>query len=62
MKVIATARGFDNVATREVGEEFDMPKGSKGSWFAPVAKQAEAKAEAEAKAKAEDGTPAGDLA
>lgn len=38
MKVIATARGFDNVAVREIGDEFDVPEGSKGSWFKAVGK------------------------
>ena len=38
MKVIATKRGFDNVTIREEGDEFDMPNGSKGSWFKPVGK------------------------
>lgn len=36
MRVIATARGYDGINLREVGEEFDMPDGSKGSWFTPV--------------------------
>lgn len=33
MQVIATARGHDGLKVREVGEEFAMPDGSKGSWF-----------------------------
>lgn len=41
MKVIATKPGYDNVKYREVGDEFDMPEGSKGSWFQPVAVKAE---------------------
>lgn len=36
MRVIATARGYDNLKTREEGEEFDMPDGAKGSWFVPL--------------------------
>lgn len=33
MRVIATNRGYDNVTTREPGDEFEMPEGSKGTWF-----------------------------
>lgn len=60
MKVIATARGFDNITVREIGDEFDMPKDAKGSWFKPVA-------EAKGKKPAEQGEKpaepaAGDLA
>jgi len=45
MRVIATARGYDNTATREPGEEFDidvdpkvfdLPPGRKPSWYVPV--------------------------
>lgn len=36
MNVIATAPGFDNIRVRQVGEEFEMPEGTKGSWFKPV--------------------------
>jgi len=28
MRVVATARGYDNVTIREVGDEFDMPDGA----------------------------------
>jgi len=56
MKVIATARGYDNTVLREVGEEFTMPEGSKGSWFIP--KPAEAKA---AKPKKDDDKNVSDL-
>lgn len=35
MRVIATAVGFfDNL--RQPGEEFDVPEGSKATWFKPV--------------------------
>ncbi len=55
MKVVATKRGYDNVVVREEGEEFEMPEGSKGSWFTPV----KAAARAEGKAKpANGGRPA----
>ena len=36
MRVVATAVGADNLTRREPGEEFDMPDGSKGSWFEPA--------------------------
>lgn len=36
MKVIATKKGFDGKALREPGDVFDMPDGTKGSWFEPV--------------------------
>ena len=36
MKVIATAIGYDNLAVRQVGDEFDMPDGSTAPWFKPV--------------------------
>ncbi len=35
IKVRATKRGFAGVV-RDVGEVFEMPAGSKGSWFVPV--------------------------
>lgn len=39
MRVIATQRGYDNLALREEGEEFDMPDGSEAHWFKPVPEQ-----------------------
>jgi hypothetical protein len=50
MRVIATARGYDNITTREIGDEFDMPDDAKGSWFAP--KDAPVKSSKEDKPKA----------
>ena len=41
--VRATKKGFHGVI-REIGEVFSVPKGMKGSWFAPVEKPAAAKA------------------
>lgn len=38
MKVIATKTGFDGKRVRNVGDEFEMPEGSKGSWFVPAQK------------------------
>ena len=37
MKVIATKTGFF-LKVRQPGDEFDMPDGSKGSWFKPAPK------------------------
>ena len=58
MRVIATAVGFfDNL--RQVGDEFDVPEGAKGSWFKPVpADEPEAKPARGRRASAE---PADDL-
>lgn len=36
VRVRATKEGYDNVAVRQPGDVFDMPKGAKGSWFEPV--------------------------
>ena len=36
MRVIATNRGYDNITTREISDEFDMPDGATGTWFVPV--------------------------
>lgn len=35
MKVIATKQGYFG-KLRAVGDEFEVPKGSKASWFGPV--------------------------
>ena len=42
MKVIATKQGYFG-KLREPGDEFEVPEGSKSSWFDPVEKQAEKK-------------------
>lgn len=36
MRVVANSKGYFG-AVREAGEEFEVPDGTKGSWFAPVA-------------------------
>ena len=36
MRVVATAPGYFG-ALRVEGDEFDVPDGTKGSWFKPVA-------------------------
>lgn len=40
MQVVATALGFAG-SLRQPGDTFDMPEGSIGSWFVPVADPAE---------------------
>lgn len=35
MKVIAIATGFDGRQLREIDSVFEMPEGSKGTWFVP---------------------------
>jgi hypothetical protein len=36
VNVIATGQGWDGIAIREPGEEFQMPEGATGSWFEPL--------------------------
>lgn len=36
MRVRALETGYDNVAVREPGDEFEMPEGSSAHWFEPV--------------------------
>jgi len=43
MKIVAIKPAFYNGRRVRIGDELDIPKGSKGSWFAPVA-STEAKA------------------
>lgn len=49
MKVIATAPGFHD-KLRNVGEEFDVKDGTKGSWFVPVKADPKTKAAGDSKA------------
>lgn len=62
MKVIALQRGYDNVAVREEGEEFDMPKGAKGTWFKPVEQKPARRGAADADDGKADDTGASSLA
>lgn len=55
MKVVATKTGFDGKRIRTAGETFEMPDGSRGSWFEPV------KAEKEGPKPKEPKSPASDL-
>lgn len=48
MKVVALTAGFFGGTLHDVGHEFEVPSGTKGSWFTPVA---DYKAPAAAKAK-----------
>ncbi len=57
MRVIATARGFDNQKLREVDEEFDVKDGTKGSWFKPVEKQRRGREAPTADEKTADANP-----
>lgn len=61
MKVIALKDGFFDGSRQRAGDEFDVPQGTKGSWFTPVkepkvadARDAKAKADAGAKGKNPD--------
>lgn len=61
MKVIALKEGFFDGTRIRAGDEFDVPQGTKGSWFTPVKEPKAADArdvKAEAKAKAEADTKA----
>lgn len=57
MKVRATAVGFHGGSRRRPGDTFDVPEGTKGSWFEPASKPAKAsqKAEPEPRTLAEGG-------
>lgn len=52
MKIVAIKVAFYNGRRVRVGDELEVPQGTKGSWFAPVA-SAEAKATKEKPAKQE---------
>lgn len=41
MKVVATAKGYFGGVIREEGDEFEVDKGVTGSWFEPVADDAD---------------------
>lgn len=55
MKVIATAPGFYD-SYRNVDDVFDVPKGTKGSWFVPVSKGAKGQQD-DSDTPAEDDNP-----
>jgi 16S rRNA U1498 N3-methylase RsmE len=52
VKIVAIKPAFYNGRRVRVGDELEIPQGSKGSWFAPV-NSAEAKASKEKPAKPE---------
>lgn len=56
MEVIATKTGFDGKRVRTEGEKFEMPEGSKASWFV----KADAEKQSRSK-KSEAEKPADDL-
>lgn len=51
MRVRALETGFDNLAIREPGDEFEMPDGSEAHWFEPVESKPQT---AKTKTKAKD--------
>ena len=59
MKVVATAMGFDG-QLRQIGDEFEVPDGTKGSWFQPVEQKANGKGGKKPEAPASE-KPADDL-
>lgn len=59
MKVIATKRGYFG-KLREPGDEFEVPDGTKGSWFQPVEQKANGKGGKKPEAQANE-KPADDL-
>lgn len=54
MQVIATKQGYHG-KLRATGDKFEVPDGSKATWFVPVEAVKEAKPKAKADAKAEAG-------
>ena len=59
MKVIATKLGYFG-KLREPGDEFEVPDGTKGSWFQPVKQKANGKGGKKPEAQANE-KPADDL-
>ena len=59
MKVIATKPGYFG-KLREPGDEFEVPEGSKASWFQPVEQKASGKGGKKPEAQANE-KPADDL-
>lgn len=59
MKVIATKMGYFG-KLREPGDEFEVPDGTKGSWFQPVEQKANGKGGKKPEAQANE-KPADDL-
>ena len=59
MKVIATKLGYFG-KLRQPGDEFEVPDGTKGSWFQPVEQKANGKGGKKPEAQANE-KPADDL-
>ena len=59
MKVIATKQGYFG-KLRQPGDEFEVPDGTKGSWFQPVEQKANGKGGKKPEAPASE-KPADDL-
>lgn len=58
MRVVANSIGYFG-SLRVAGDEFEVPTGTKGSWFAPVEPEAKAKS---AKGKGKEPEQSGDEA
>lgn len=61
MRVVANSIGYFG-ALRAAGDEFEVPDGTKGSWFAPLADEVKAKPAGKGKAKGAEPAPDGDEA
>ena len=59
MKVLATKLGYFG-KLREPGDEFEVPDGTKGSWFQPIEQKANGKGGKKPEAQANE-KPADDL-
>jgi hypothetical protein len=55
MRVVANSLGYFG-SLRNAGDEFEVPDGTKGSWFAPVESEVKAKS-AKSKGKGESPAP-----
>jgi hypothetical protein len=61
MRVVATSTGYFG-SLREVGDEFEVPHGTKGSWFTSVVATANEKPAGKGKGKPAEPEPDGDEA
>lgn len=58
-RFIAIAVGYDNLAVRQPGDEFELPDGSSGSWFKPAVEDTKGPAKGK-KTKSDSEDHAGD--
>lgn len=61
MRVVANSIGYLG-ALRVAGDEFEVPEGVTGSWFAPAVVEADVKPAGKGKRKGSDADAAGDEA